>query len=397
MVKISHHTDKTLFFNAILLKSLECFENIRGRVDMVINPSFRLIKNNNKNLLFNQTTNQYFEIDTDMYSYIQDIIDGEEISEGDARTLFLKEKNIIVSVPNAELQRNKIVAELADIKVVGFHTDKLLSRFSAVISVIYNSKLFVLYKILLILSIICSIVAFAIINPVVGQDVTSASPSSISVFDIVIIYFAIIIIAFIHEMGHAISCKNYCGYVGESGIRLFFLLPALYTDITVSYSLPHKERYRIVLSGIINQLFISGLLSLILLFQYFLTKTTNSTILSINAINFLMIFVNLNPLFKFDGYWLLQTRWGTKNLYNDSIKFVLDKIRGTRISERKSSKKIFCYGVSAIIAYFGFWILTLTIIWSSGYPYIGNFTYIIIFTILGLIIREIVKKVKELF
>ena len=111
-----------------------------------------------------------------------------------------------------------------------------------------------------------------------------------------------------HEFGHAIACKKYGGDVGGIGFGLYYVFPVFFANVNQSWLLNKLERCKIGMAGIYLQL---CYLVLVLLFAEILNS--NALYFSCTVILFSMA-MTVNPIFKFDGYWVLVDYLGVKNL-----------------------------------------------------------------------------------
>ena len=117
-----------------------------------------------------------------------------------------------------------------------------------------------------------------------------------------------------HEMAHGVTCKHYGGRVQEMGfLVIFFTIPALYADVSDAWLM--RERRHRVLVGLAGPLWDLGLGSAAVVawriqppgfgrFIAVLFATACAT----------SVLVNLNPLIKLDGYYVLSDLSGIPNL-----------------------------------------------------------------------------------
>jgi multidrug resistance efflux pump len=125
---------------------------------------------------------------------------------------------------------------------------------------------------------------------------------------------AAVVATALHELAHGVTCKHYGGRVQEMGFLLiFFTIPALYADVSDAWMM--RERRHRVLVGLAGPLWDLGLASAAVLawrvqppgfgrFVAVLFATTCAT----------SVLVNLNPLIKLDGYYVLSDLSGIPNL-----------------------------------------------------------------------------------
>lgn len=111
-----------------------------------------------------------------------------------------------------------------------------------------------------------------------------------------------------HELGHASACQYYGISHGAVGFGLYMNFPVFYTDVSQVWKLRRRQRIVVNLAGAYFQL----LLMLPLLCIYFQTYSPILRFVLITAnLNFL---ITLNPVFKFDGYWVMADLLGVPNL-----------------------------------------------------------------------------------
>lgn len=118
----------------------------------------------------------------------------------------------------------------------------------------------------------------------------------------------------LHEMAHGVTCKHYGGRVQEMGFLLiFFTIPALYADVSDAWLM--RERRHRVLVGLAGPLWDIGLASVAIVawrvqppgFGRFVAVLFASACAT-------SVLVNLNPLIKLDGYYVLSDLSGIPNL-----------------------------------------------------------------------------------
>jgi len=147
-----------------------------------------------------------------------------------------------------------------------------------------------------------------------------------------VILLTMLVIA-LHELGHAFTLKHYGGIVKEIGLLFMCLIPGCYTDTTDQYSLVRrKQRVLVVAAGVLIQVTIWAFAVWIWLFsQSNPVWHQISYLLMVAAL--LTVAINLNPLNKFDGYYLLVAGTGINNLRQRSFDFYVDLLRREEIEE----------------------------------------------------------------
>ncbi len=140
---------------------------------------------------------------------------------------------------------------------------------------------------------------------------------------------AVFLVAFcanklVHELGHAYAVKRWGGGVYEMGVMLLILMPAPYVDASAASTFPERSRRFIVgAAGMMAELALAvpamwvwtmseeGLLHA-MAFNTILIATVSSLVF------------NLNPLLRFDGYYMLCDALGLPNLGTRSTRYLQD-------------------------------------------------------------------------
>jgi len=115
--------------------------------------------------------------------------------------------------------------------------------------------------------------------------------------------------AVFHELGHLSACHRYGVQYGKLGVGIYIISPVAYVDVTDSWRLPRWQRVVVDIGGIYFQLIFN-----VVLYGLYLYLGEPVLLFSIVAIDAMLI-PNLNPMFKFDGYWALSDAIGVPNLH----------------------------------------------------------------------------------
>jgi putative peptide zinc metalloprotease protein len=126
-----------------------------------------------------------------------------------------------------------------------------------------------------------------------------------------------------HELGHAYTAVRFGVRVPTMGIAVMMMAPMLYTDVTDAWRLTdRRQRLLIDAAGVIVELGLAVVATIMWVFMaegaarniMFLIATTSWT---------MSVLVNLNPLMRFDGYYILADLIRVDNLQPRA--FVLGK------------------------------------------------------------------------
>ncbi|HEY0552136.1 MAG TPA: peptidase M50 [Verrucomicrobiae bacterium] len=132
------------------------------------------------------------------------------------------------------------------------------------------------------------------------------SQSVLAADNLFLLYLGMVVIKTLHEFGHAYFCRKFAGEVHVMGVLLMIFTPMPYVDATSSWSFRSRwQRVLVGAAGMIVELFVAALM-------VFVWANTGPGTLHNLAYN--MIFVasvstlvfNLNPLLRFDGYYILS-------------------------------------------------------------------------------------------
>ena len=123
-----------------------------------------------------------------------------------------------------------------------------------------------------------------------------------------------ILLTALHECAHGLTCKHFGGKIPETGFLLiFFFMPALFVDVSDAW-LFRRRRDR-MLVGLAGPLFDIGAASAALVVWNILPpgfgKVLAFTALTISAGSAVL---NLNPLLRLDGYYIMSDLSGIPNL-----------------------------------------------------------------------------------
>ncbi|MBF0612072.1 MAG: hypothetical protein G8345_10920 [Magnetococcales bacterium] len=136
--------------------------------------------------------------------------------------------------------------------------------------------------------------------------------------NLLLLYIGFFIAKLIHELSHAAACKHFGGEVHEMGVMLVVFTPMPYVDATASWGF--TSRWQRVLVGAAGMLaeFAVGAVAILI--------WANTSPGAINGVAYNVMFVatvstllfNINPLLRFDGYYILCDWLGIPNLYQRS-------------------------------------------------------------------------------
>ena len=129
----------------------------------------------------------------------------------------------------------------------------------------------------------------------------------------------------LHEFGHGLSCKVLGGECHELGVMILVLTPCLYCNVSDSWMLPNKwKRAGIGVAGV----FVECTLAAICTWIWWFTNENMLHYLCLNVMflsSISTIVFNINPLLRYDGYYILSDLLEIPNLRQKATKIMSQK------------------------------------------------------------------------
>lgn len=150
------------------------------------------------------------------------------------------------------------------------------------------------------------------------------------------LYLGLVLIKAVHEFGHAFACRRFGGEVHTMGVMFLLFTPIPYMDATASWSFRSRwERALVGAAGMIVELFVASLAT-------FVWAATGPG--AVHALAYNMMFVagvstvvfNVNPLLRFDGYYILSDLLDIPNLHQRSVAMLRHFVEYHAFGYRKS-------------------------------------------------------------
>lgn len=147
------------------------------------------------------------------------------------------------------------------------------------------------------------VVSIALVVPALLGGLPRPTPSSF-----VYGYLGLLAILLVHELGHASACSRHGAAPSAIGFTIYLIYPAFYSDVTAAWSLSRGQRVVVDLAGVCFQLWATAACAALWL-AWPLEPLRVMVWMSVGSMA-----VSLNPIFKFDGYWVLADALGVPNL-----------------------------------------------------------------------------------
>jgi len=129
------------------------------------------------------------------------------------------------------------------------------------------------------------------------------------------------VVKVVHELGHAYTATRFGCRVPTIGVAFMVMVPVLYSDVSDAYRLSSKrKRLAIAAAGVLAELALAATATF--LWGFLPDGTLRSMAFVVATTSWIMsLSVNLNPLMRFDGYYLLADGLGLPNLQDRAFAF----------------------------------------------------------------------------
>lgn len=259
-----------------------------------------------------------------------------------------------------------VLSSFLFLRIPLFTPDAFFSRFQQIGSLIFRPAGMALWVLMLLLALRALMLNWDLF---VQEARQTLNPDNI-----LWLYAVIVLSKIVHECGHAFACKYYCakdglpGDVSTLGIMLLFFAPLPYIDVSSSVQIRSRfSRAMVGLAGVYTELFLAFVSLLVW------ASTTEGTAPHLLCRNVVIItsvstlIFNINPLLRFDGYFVFSDLLNLPNLYQRSQayviylfkRFILGVRKASTVVSKRSEKII--YPVYAVAAFLYRIVITVSI------------------------------------
>ena len=133
-------------------------------------------------------------------------------------------------------------------------------------------------------------------------------------YDLAWLAVAWLVLKTVHELAHALVCKKYGGNVRSTGVLLLLFIPLPYVDVSSSWRFESKwKRILTAAAGMMAEVFVAAIACCIWCWadpgpwKYHAGNIIITATIS-------TLFFNINPLMRFDGYYILSDLLDIPNL-----------------------------------------------------------------------------------
>jgi putative peptide zinc metalloprotease protein len=221
--------------------------------------------------------------------------------------------------PRPPGRRAKFQGNLLYLRLTAFDPDRLLNRLTGKARFCFT-KTFLLAS----AALISTGVAIALAN---WDDIGHDLAGLYHVETVLVAWLTIFAVTATHEFAHALACKHFGGEVREMGLLLIYFQLAFYCNVSDAWLFPQKaKRLWVTLAGPYCELFLWA----VAVVTWRVTEPgtlLNAMALVVVVTSGIKLVLNLMPLIKLDGYYLLSDYLEIPNLRTRAFGYLRDRVR----------------------------------------------------------------------
>ena len=247
-----------------------------------------------------------------------------------------------------------------------FDPERLLERWMPFVRPLTHPLAAVLW-----LGVVVAGVALAVMHWTdLSEDVTDRV---LSAHNLLLLWLIFPVFKLLHEFGHAFAVKRYGGEVHEMGLMLLVLTPLPYVDASAASAFrSRRQRILVGAAGMMVETFLASIaLFLWLNVEPGLVRSVLFNVMFIAGVS--TVLFNINPLLRFDGYYILSDVIEIPNLRSRSTRYLAylceRHILGRKDAEAPPSTVgerywFFCYSIASFV--YRIFILTAIILFIAS-------------------------------
>ena len=212
----------------------------------------------------------------------------------------------------------------------------------------------------------------------------------------------VFVVVIAHECAHGLTCRYFKGEVHEIGFLLIYFQPAMYCNVSDAWLFPEKsKRMWVGAAGPYFELFLWALA--VMAWRITESDTSiNDAALIVVATSSVKTFLNLNPLLKWDGYYLLSDWLEVPNLRRRSFKYVGDLLRRlaglpSRIADAIPRRERWIYMIYGVVATFGSFSILFYVLVTAGGRLVEGRQPTVVMLSMGLLFLKFRRRFRRLF
>ncbi|MGB8536919.1 MAG: HlyD family efflux transporter periplasmic adaptor subunit [Acidobacteriaceae bacterium] len=222
-----------------------------------------------------------------------------------------QEKNVAMNekltAQRSRRASGRAAINVAHIQFSAWDPDRYLTQLEQRIGKFVFSGWFTLFAVVIFLF---QAVVFTVKWDVIGPDIPLYFDFTRKNFsDLVEFWLLLLVIGFVHESSHGLTCKHFGGEVHSMGLMFLYLTPAFYVDVTEAWiSSGRLQRLATIIAGLWAEMILCGV-AMIIWMNTQVGEWLHDFCYKFMLLSGLaLLAINLNPLIKLDGYYFL-TEW----------------------------------------------------------------------------------------
>lgn len=221
--------------------------------------------------------------------------------------------------PPAVSWRKHLISSYIFFRIPLVHPDRMLERMWPWVQLLWTPAARVVYLLLGVLGVLMTL-------PNIERYLSTTS-YLLTPEGGVMFVATLVVLKVCHELAHAFTAKAMGLHVRTIGVAFIVLWPIMYTDVTDSWKLDqYRKRLAIDIAGVVFELVVAGIA--LFLWAMLPDGALKSVMFFLSGISITTsLFVNLNPLMKFDGYYVLMDVWRLDNLLPRAFALFRHKLR----------------------------------------------------------------------
>jgi len=238
----------------------------------------------------------------------------------------VQEKNILLMQKDADKRRKTLKAtksrwgDLAEITFPAFNPDNYLTW-------LYNHTywIYTWWFSALTVALFSVMIAITVTHwSEIGRDTLQFYNFTEKTWgDLAVFWVATLVAMCWHETAHGHATKHYGGKVPAMGFLLIYLAPAFYTDTTEGMVTGSRyQRFIIAMAGSWSELYLCAFATIVWWDTPPDTTVHNTAYIMMLVTGIAAALINLNPLIKLDGYYMMCEVLGLNDLKEDSTAYV---------------------------------------------------------------------------
>ena len=278
----------------------------------------------------------------------------------------LRRLELLDTGTTARLQeRTRVGGNPLYLRVKLFDPDRLFDRMTTTLRFFFTPTFVIISAVLIISALFMTVGSWTEIH----RDIVALFRFESLVIAWIIVFGVITL----HEFAHGLTCKRFGGHVHEIGFLLIYFQPAFYCNVSDAWLFPEKSRRLwVTFAGAYFEIFLWALATLIWRITDTHTSISHAVLIVMATSGFKSLF-NLNPLIKFDGYYLLSDYLDIPNLRRNSFAYLGGRIRNilglpVQRVQAASKREMRIYLIYSLLAgIYSYWLFGLILSYFGNY------------------------------